>query len=161
MHIVHHEKVGHPIHHCYWWAMDCLLLLPYILSSMRSLNFDGFCFILMPITFTHILYKHFTGTGAIIRSFQCQWIYLELHHVNQLRTNWYHNYNKTGVGVTKPIFSVPLFSHFFRMIKTVVTCMISSSYLAGVTAAKLQRHLANMNMIEIIWLLLLLNQNFL
>ena len=65
-----------------------------------------------------------------------------------------------GVRVTKPIFSVPLFSHFFRMIKTVVTCMISSSYLAGVTAAELRRHLANMNMIEIIWLILLLNQNF-
>ena len=65
-----------------------------------------------------------------------------------------------GVGVTKPIFSAPLFSHFFRIIKTVVTCMISSSYLAGVTAAELRRHLANMNMIEIIWLILLLNQNF-
>ena len=65
----------------------------------------------------------------------------------------------SGVGVTKPIFSVPLFSHFFWMIKTVVTCMISSSYLAGVTAAVLRRHLANMNMIEIIWLILLLNQN--
>ena len=40
-----------------------------------------------------------------------------------------------GVGVTKPIFSVPLFSQIFRMMKTVVTWMISSSYLAGVTAA--------------------------
>ena len=55
-----------------------------------------------------------------------------------------------GVGVTKPIFSVPLFSHFFRMIKTVVTCMISGSYLGGVATAELRRHLANMYMIEII-----------
>ena len=38
-----------------------------------------------------------------------------------------------GVGITKPIFSVPSFSQFFRMIKTVVICMILSSYLAGVT----------------------------
>ena len=30
------------------------------------------------------------------------------------------------------------------------TCMISSSYLAGVTAAELRRHQANMNMVEII-----------
>ena len=97
----------------YGWAMHGLPIMITIYSIMCSFNFDVFCFILMPITFTHILYKHFTGTGAIIRSFQCQWIYLELHHVNQLRTNWYHNYNKTGVGVTKPIFSVPLFSHFF------------------------------------------------
>ena len=65
-----------------------------------------------------------------------------------------------GVGFTKPVFSDPLFSQFFRMIKTVVTCIISSSYLAGVTAAALRRHLANMNMIESIWPILLLNQNF-
>ena len=51
-------------------------------------------------------------------------------------------------GVTKPIFSVPLFSQFFRIMKTVVTLMISSSYLAGVTTAELRKHLANMNMIE-------------
>ena len=69
---------------------------------------------------------------------------------------WY----SPGVGVTKSFFSVPLFSHFFRMIKTVVTCKISSLYLAGVTAAELRRHLANMNMIESIWPILLLNQNF-
>ena len=53
-----------------------------------------------------------------------------------------------GVGVTKPIFSVPLFSQFFRIMKTVVTLKIPSSYLAGVSAAELRRHLANMNMIE-------------
>ena len=34
--------------------------------------------------------------------------------------------------------------------QTVVNCMISGSYLAGVTAAELRRHLANMNMIGII-----------
>ena len=65
-----------------------------------------------------------------------------------------------GVGVTKPICSVPLFSHFVLNDKTVVTCMISSSYLAGVTAAERRRHLANMNMIEIIWPILLLNRKF-
>ena len=34
------------------------------------------------------------------------------------------------------------------MLQTVATYMISSSFLAGVTAAGLRRHLANMNMIE-------------
>ena len=67
---------------------------------------------------------------------------------------------RPGGGVTKPIFSVPLFPQIFRMIKTAVTCMISSSYLAGVTASALRRQLANMNMIESIWPTLLLNQNF-
>ena len=38
--------------------------------------------------------------------------------------------------------------------------MISNSYLTGVTAAELRRHLANMNMIESILPILLLNQNF-
>ena len=36
---------------------------------------------------------------------------------------------RPGVGVTKPIFSIPLFSRFFRIIKTHVTYMISRSYL--------------------------------
>ena len=58
-------------------------------------------------------------------------------------------WSRLGVGVTKPIFSIPLFSQLFRMTNTVVTCMISSSCLAGVTAAQLRRHLANINMIEI------------
>ena len=51
----------------------------------------------------------------------------------------------SGVGVTKPIFSVPLFSQFFTMIKTLATCLIPHSYLTGVTAAELRRHLTNMN----------------
>ena len=51
-------------------------------------------------------------------------------------------------GVTKPIFSFPLFSQFFGMMKTMITWMISSSHLTGVTTAELRRHLANMNMIE-------------
>ena len=54
----------------------------------------------------------------------------------------------SGVGVIKPIFSVPLFSQFFTMSKTLVTCMISRSYLIGVIAAELRRHLTNMNVIE-------------
>ena len=62
----------------------------------------------------------------------------------------------SGVGVSKPIFAVPLFSQFFRMIKTLFTCMISRSYLTGVTAAELRRHLTNMNVIEHILAILLL-----
>ena len=42
---------------------------------------------------------------------------------------------RTGVGVTKPIFSVPLFSTFSVIVKTNVSYWISRSYLAGVAAA--------------------------
>ena len=63
-----------------------------------------------------------------------------------------HQYHcmASGVGVTKPIFSVPLFSQCLKMIKRLVTCIISRSYLTGVTAAELRRHLTNVNVIEII-----------
>ena len=52
-----------------------------------------------------------------------------------------------GVGVTKPISSIPLFSQFSLIVKTMVTYWISP-YLAGVTAAELQWHLSNMNVIK-------------
>ena len=39
-----------------------------------------------------------------------------------------------GVGVTKPISSVPLISRFFNIAKTLVTYWISCSYLTGVAA---------------------------
>ena len=48
--------------------------------------------------------------------------------------NLWKNKRRHGVGVTKPIFSVPLFSQFFRIMKTKVTYMISLSYLTGVAA---------------------------
>ena len=41
------------------------------------------------------------------------------------------------VGVTKPIFSVPLFSYFFRIAKIHVSYWISRSYQTGVAAAQL------------------------
>ena len=49
----------------------------------------------------------------------------------------------TGVGVTKPIFSVPLFSTFSVIVKTNVSYWISRLYLAGVAAAQLRWHLSN------------------
>ena len=55
---------------------------------------------------------------------------------------------KPVLGVTKPFFSIPSFSQFFKIIKTLVTYIISCSYLTGVNAAKLQRHLPNMNRIQ-------------
>ena len=70
--------------------------------------------------------------------------------------NW-PNYNCTelwytcrgpGVGVTKPIFSVPLFSTSSVIVKTSVSYWISRLYLAGVAAAQLRRHLSNMNVIQ-------------
>ena len=54
----------------------------------------------------------------------------------------------TGVGLLSQFLSIPLFSFFFRMIKIPVVCMISCSYLAGVTAAGLWWHLSNMNVIQ-------------
>ena len=51
-------------------------------------------------------------------------------------------------GVCSCVFSILLFSQFFKMIKTLVTCMISHSHLTGVTPAELWRHLTNMDVIE-------------
>ena len=45
-----------------------------------------------------------------------------------------------GVGVTKPISSVPLFSEFFSIVKTHVN-YIDNLYLTGVAAAELRWHL--------------------
>ena len=56
----------------------------------------------------------------------------------------------TGVGVTKTISSVPLYSDFFSIIKTHVSYWISRLYLTGVAAAQLRWHLSNMNVIQII-----------
>ena len=53
----------------------------------------------------------------------------------------------SGVGVTKLISSVPLFSKFFTIVKTDVCCWISGLYLTGVAAAQLRGHLSNMNVI--------------
>ena len=55
-----------------------------------------------------------------------------------------------GVGVTKPIFSIPLFSEFFNIIKTHVIYWRSRLYLTGVAAAQLRWHLSNVNVIHII-----------
>ena len=56
----------------------------------------------------------------------------------------------SGVGVTKPISSVPLFSEFFNLIKTHVIYWISRLYLTGVAGAQLRWHLSNINVIRII-----------
>ena len=75
-----------------------------------------------------------------------------INHINLLATNQMTitKQLKTGpgVGVTKPIFSVPLFSTFSVIVKTNVSYWISRSYLAGVAAAQLRWHLSNMNVIQ-------------
>ena len=53
-----------------------------------------------------------------------------------------------GVGVTKPISSVPLFSEIFNIVKTHIMYWISRLYLAGVAAAQLRWHLPNINVIQ-------------
>ena len=55
---------------------------------------------------------------------------------------------ESGVGVTKPISSTPLFFWFFSIVKTNVSYWISPLYLAGVAAAQLRWHLSNMNVIR-------------
>ena len=51
-------------------------------------------------------------------------------------------------GVTKYLCPYPLFSKFFRMIKTLVSCSLPGSYLKGVTAAQPCWYLLNM---KVIW----------
>ena len=53
-----------------------------------------------------------------------------------------------GVGVTKPILSVPLFSEFFSIFETHVRYWISCLYWTGIAAAQLWRYLSNMNVIQ-------------
>ena len=53
-----------------------------------------------------------------------------------------------GVGVTKPIFSVPLFSQFFIIAKAHFNFKISRLYLTGVATAQLRGHLSNMNVMR-------------
>ena len=56
---------------------------------------------------------------------------------------------QSGVGVTKPISSIPVFSELFSIIKTHIYWR-SHLYLTGVTAAQLRWHLSNINVIQII-----------
>ena len=51
---------------------------------------------------------------------------------------WCHAAMGPGVGVTKPISYVPLFSEFFSVIKTHVAYWISHLYSTGVAAAQLR-----------------------
>ena len=53
-----------------------------------------------------------------------------------------------GMGVTKPISSVPLFSPFSIIVKTDISSWIWRWYFAGVAAAQLRWHLRNMNVIQ-------------
>ena len=52
-------------------------------------------------------------------------------------------------GVTDPISSVPIISHIFRIMETLVFYW-SRSYLKRVSAAELKWHLPNMKVIEMI-----------
>ena len=104
--------------------------------------------------FIHIHQGCFAGTGAIVRLPQCQWSKPDGNgQISQCITTTKHSKAKTVCIFLriycKPIFSVPLFSHFIRVIKTLITCMISQSELTGAAAAELQRHLANMRWLRV------------
>ena len=68
--------------------------------------------------------------------------------------------NRPGVGVTKPLSSVPLFSGFLSIVKPHVSYWISRLYLAGVAAALLRWHLSNMDVIRRILHVLLPGRKF-
>ena len=53
-----------------------------------------------------------------------------------------------GVGVTKAISPVPLFSQFFSIVRTHVRYWILRLYLTGIAAAQLRWYLSNMNVIQ-------------
>ena len=78
-------------------------------------------------------------------SYMCYILTYDCPHSWENNTFW-----RPGVGVTKPISSVPLFSEFFSVIKTHVTYWISRLYLIGVAAAQLRWHMSNINVIRII-----------
>ena len=66
---------------------------------------------------------------------------------SELLTNkaWQSIRHCPGVGVTKHISPIPLFSQFFRIIRILVSFLISHSNLTGVTTAELWWYLSNMN----------------
>ena len=77
------------------------------------------------------------------------------------RLVWYCVYTRgPGVGVTKPISSVPLFSEFFSIVKTYVRYWISRLYLAGIAAAQLRWYLSNMKVIQRMQQVLLKDRKF-
>ena len=134
--------------------------------------------------FIHIHQGCFAGTGAIVRLPQCQWSKPDGYgKISQCITTTKHSKAKavciflgiyctlvniqlsqyptcSGVGVTKPIFSVPLFYEFFSIVKTHVRYRIWRLYLTGVAAAQLQWHLSNMNVIKRIQQTLLQDRKF-
>ena len=85
---------------------------------------------------SHLAYAAKTHHGSVSASFS---LYPDNHKT--LTKN-------TRGGVTKPIYSVPLFSSFFRIVKSYVSYWTSRLYLAGVTATRLRWHLLSMNVIE-------------
>ena len=76
-------------------------------------------------------------------------------------TPWYGNaFSITGLGVTKPIFSIPLIVDFFSIVKTHVKYWISRLYLTGIAAAELRWYLSNMDVIQIVYQVLLQDRKF-
>ena len=67
---------------------------------------------------------------------------LFIHGISVTNTWW------TGMGVTKPISSVPLFSQIFSVVRTHVSYWISRLHLTGVAAAQLRGHLSNIHVIQ-------------
>ena len=66
----------------------------------------------------------------------------------------------TGMGATKPIFSVPLISEIFSFVKIHVSYWTSRLYFTGVAAAQLRWHLSNINVIQMIQDVLLTDRKF-
>ena len=143
----HHKSIKN-LHNSYWNGNAILLWnfrhwLQWKLSkwqfSVHSINDDNFIKMTFPIWVSYYI--------------------MHLHHsiivlynaiIDKNNTDIYDSMIYAGVGVTKPISSVPLFSEFFSITKTHVSYWISRLYLTGVAAAQLRWHLSNINVIRII-----------
>ena len=82
--------------------------------------------------------------------YKISWIY-DSGEARGQKTLMFHKLsNSPGVGVTKPISSLPQFSEFFSIVKTHLRYWMPRLYLTYVVAAQLWSHLSNTNVIQII-----------
>ena len=109
-----------------------ILIISTVLDGYRWLIYPNFQGFVSTVDFTQ-------SSDDPRATYQRLWVKYHIDH--SLRP---------GVGVIKPISSVPLFSYFFSISKIHVSYCIWRSYLTGVAAAQLRWHLSNMNVMQII-----------
>ena len=115
-----------------WWQTS-IRPLPWIMINLRLIDVQRAVILGYAKVAMNLVNPYITFSCSTVRQSLLNWALIS-----------------SGVGVTKPISSVPLISRFFTIVKTLVTYWISCSYLTGVAAAQLRWHLSNMNVIQII-----------